>query len=207
MADEKPILVKPENEEPRKWNKILLFGGIGIVLLALVATIGFSGSDETSKKDTKSSTVSSQQKESKLGDQTFSDPIKAELASEEKQKQEDSKKGIHSNSSEMNSINHSPAPTYVEPVKSLSPEEKYAQEKRQRELDRQEKAVVQRENQDIEAQRSGIFVNLPQVKEEQYTNQLTNETVNDYYNNSSNNNYIQVVGNTNYLNRQGGYQR
>lgn len=180
------INLEPVNVKPKKINKAIVYFVIFLVVASIVYAFTSGSSDDKKTKKPMNEVTTTQQ--TPLND----DKLK-ELESQKKKDAQKQDKQVNepSTTSTRNSSSNdlAPAPTEVREVSQV-------------EARRQEKAYKQeeaREKETIEANKSGVFFNLPSAKSNQQqeksdTTSKPSTGINEYYNNSSNDGYIQVVG-------------
>lgn len=216
---EQEINLDPQNQKPKKINRLLVMI-VSIIIVCAIGYLALPSGDEPKKNDNSENESMSND----LSSGMMSEQEIVKMRQEEERKkaaankngtnaQTNNANGSDSNSNSSSNAmstnqNNEPTNSYSsgnagnattrspEPVVVVSPYEKYQQGKEERSWQMNEKNEIARAAEDVQGQRSKIFFDLNVEKEKSEpskTNNRTN-TVNDYYNNNSDDGYISVVG-------------
>lgn len=199
------IEIKPENEKPKKVNKLILIG----IVFAISALMGYllvptgdskKETDKSNQTTTQTGSTISQQLKDEQNKKKSDKPVVDDQQNGKSTDgiKEQSKNETHQiDVQEDNVRSTAPAPTIVQ-KQQPSAYEQYQEQKKQRLWAREEQQELDREDARQKANESAIFFDLSREKENQSKDtNAGSQSVNDYYNNSSSNSssYISVVGN------------
>lgn len=199
------IEIKPENEKPKKVNKLILIG----IVFAISALMGYllvptgdskKEMDKPHQTTTQTGSTISQQLKDEQNKKKTDKPVVEEQKNDQATGEV---QGTTNNEphqvtvQESNVRSAAPAPTVVQKSQP-SAYEQYQEQKKQRSWAREEQQELNREDARQKANESAVFFDLSKGKETQSKDtNAGSQSVNDYYNNSSSNSssYISVVGN------------